>query len=400
MRLMDIPLFKNLRDDEIESLGSMMKIVSLKDGEILFNQGDPSEYVYVIQRGNVRVFATHDDVEETYTNLGMGAIFGEIGVIKDQARTASVAAMGDVALLAFDGTKFRELVETNPYVSQIVLNTMFGRFRADSERAEQRRRKQEGTKIISVFSATGGSGVSTVAANLALHLTEITKKRILLVDLDLMFGDQGSILGMDDGLTMSEIVMNPDLDKAAIEEVLHATPYGFHLLKAPEQPEHAEFVVPGFVDRCIGLVADTYDYIIFDTTRTLSDVSLDLLDRTDIRVYVMLPETPAIHNGARWMNVATRLGVPLTDTKVVVNRVGPDDETTLEYIKKRFSEVYAQSLPEDPTHARKALNVGKPVSAASPTCPLSQGIRKLAGSLVGLELTEPPERSGFFSKWL
>lgn len=398
--LRDTPLFKDLSDQELKSMIAILKLIELRDGEVLFEQGDDSEKVFIVQRGVIRITAVHDGVEETYTKLGMGAVFGEIGVMKTQPRTATARAVGETHLLAFEGKAFVELMERFPTIQKIVLATMFGRFRADAQRAEARRRRREGLKIASVFSATGGAGASTVAASCACTLAQLTNQRVALLDFDLMFGDQGVLFGDDENVTLSDVIMNSELDLEALDEIVRKTDYGVDLIKAPHHPEHAEFVDPGFLERLLTILAHRYEWIFLDTPRHLTDVGLDLLDRSEVRLYVMTPGVGSVRNAGRWMDVANRLGVPIDDLRIVVNKVTEDDEATLEYLRKRYGERIAGEVPMDPKLVARAYKEGKPLTVHSPASTVGGALRKVAGGLVGVELGGPLERPAFFETWL
>lgn len=399
-RLRQIPIFQDLTDEELNQLAQIMRNVELADGEILFAQGDPSAHVYIVRRGAVRIFAVHDGQEETYTSLTVGAIFGEIGVMKGNERTASAVADGPAQLIEIDGESFRVLTEEKPNIANLVLKTMFGRFRADQARAKRREnRPTTGGKIIPVFSATGGAGTSTVVANLAGFVKELTKKRVAVLDLDLMFGDQGPLHGIEEGFTLSEIVLAEELDAETIQEIAYPVASGVDVFQAPTRPEDSEFVAPGFVDGVLSVLAEKYDFVFCDTTRRLYDVTLDLFERATVPLFVVSPEVTSVRNAARWMDVIRRVGLPIDGIRVVANKVAESDGATIEYLEKRLPGQLLATLPFDPDSAKRAINEGKLLQESGPLSPLGGALRKAAGALVGVEVGELPEARPFWQRW-
>ena len=398
-RLREIPLFQNLTDEELDELSKIMKNVELSDGDLLFQQGDPSAHVYIVRRGNVRIFAVHNDVEETYTNLSVGSIFGEIGVMKGSERTASAIAEGQTHLIELDGEAFRILTEEHPNIANMVMQTMFGRFRADQARAKRREnRSADGGMLIPVFSATGGAGTSTVVANLAGLIKELTKKKVAVVDLDLMFGDQGALFGLEGGLTLSEIVLAEELDLGTIQEIAQTTACGVDVFQAPSQPEHSEFVAPGFVESVLGVLSKQYDYVLCDTTRRLYDVSLDLFEQAQLPLLIVGPEITSIRNAARWMDVVARIGLNTEHMKVIANKIDDSDEASVSYLEKRMPGRVVARLPFDPKAAKDAINHGKLVGDVAPGSALGGSLRKAAGALLGIEVADVSNKP-FWQVW-
>ncbi len=398
-RYHEIPLFQDLTEDELERLCGLMKTVEFEDGTLLFRQGDPPSHVYIVRKGRVRIFAAHDGREETYTTLTVGGIFGEIGVLKGSARTASAVADGPVEVIEMEGEAFRELTEDCPNIARIVLQTMFGRFRADQERA-QRRARRNATKgrILPLFSATGGAGTSTVTANLAGCIRELSRKSVAVLDLDLMFGDIGPIFGVEGGFTLSEILMAEEVDEGAVLELGQKTSSGVDVFQAPARPEDGEFVDAGFVAKVVTVLANHYDYVLCDTTRRLYDITLDLYEMAHTPLLVVTPEITSIRNSARWIDVLKRVGLPMDGLKLIVNRVDSGNETSVKYIRKRLPGEVVATLPQDEA-ARTSVNVGKLLLETAPTSPLGGALRKAAGALIGIEVSDPAANRFFWQDW-
>lgn len=85
-----------------------MEQISLKFGDILYQEGDPSDAVYFVEAGRVEVRRKVDRDEATVASLGKGEILGEMGVIAGVPRSASIVAASDVELVRLDAAAFKQ----------------------------------------------------------------------------------------------------------------------------------------------------------------------------------------------------------------------------------------------------------------------------------------------------
>lgn len=395
------PLFSGLSDEEMARVLEATTVRDLQDGEMLFEQGMASDQVFIVRRGYVRIFAVNDGVEETYTTLGLGAVFGEIGVMKSEPRSASAVAVGETSLLVFQGEEFTQIVEESPAISSIVLKTMFSRFHKDVKRAERRKARGDGGGLYPVFSGTGGSGTSLIVANLAFFVRELTKKKVLVLDLDLMFGDQGAIHGLDKGMSLADIVMQEVIEKDDVLQLIQSTPSGVDVLVAPTQPEQAEFLSTEFVAICLDHLQEDYDFIFVDTPSTIGDLSLDLFERSTVPLYVVNPEVTSIRNAVRWLDLVERIGLPVENIKMLANKVEGSDEASVGFVRKRFGEKLLGDLPFEPGAAKASLNSGQLLQGVDPLGELCRSLHRMAGKLLGLEIdSTQAEQVPFWKRWL
>jgi MinD-like ATPase involved in chromosome partitioning or flagellar assembly len=343
----------------------------------------------------------NDGVEETYTTLGLGAVFGEIGVMKSEVRSASAMAVGEASLLAFPGDKFTAIVEESPAISRIVLKTMFSRFQKDVKRAERRKALPTGGHLYPVFSGTGGAGTSLTVANLAFFVKDLTKKRVLVLDLDLMFGDQGAIHGITKSMTLADIVMQEAIEQDDVQQLVQSTPSGVDVLVAPSQPEQAEFLSSEFISICLDHLENCYDYIFVDTSTVIGDLCLDLFDRATVPIYLVTPEITSIQNAVRWIDLVQRIGLSTEGLKVLTNKVEPGDGTSLAFVQKHFGDRLLGELPFEAGSAKACLNSGQSIQAIDPLGDLCRALNRTAGKLLGVEIDSTQENKvPFWKKWL
>lgn len=104
-RLKEIPLFADLSDDNLKVIATYAEEKSVSDGEVLVREGDFSYDLIAIEEGSAAV--TRDGSE--IATLGPGDYFGEVGVMGNQMRAATVTASSRMRLLTLDNFAIRRM---------------------------------------------------------------------------------------------------------------------------------------------------------------------------------------------------------------------------------------------------------------------------------------------------
>ena len=132
--------------------------------------------------------------------------------------------------------------------------------------------------VFTVTSPTGGCGKTFFATNLAAYLVGVTGGRVLLVDLDLQFGEVSLALGLRPQRTISELINEDDMDEAFAEYLVEHSS-GYQVLSAPADPFAAELVGPREATRVLECARRQFDYIVVDTPPSLNEVVLAAFDQ-------------------------------------------------------------------------------------------------------------------------
>ncbi|MBA3500257.1 MAG: cyclic nucleotide-binding domain-containing protein, partial [Deltaproteobacteria bacterium] len=114
------PLFAGLPSDALESLVENLAIVHLEPNEVLFHEGDPGDALYVIVEGEVSVQAEGPPRVEM-ARLGAGSFIGEVALMTDQPRSATVAAVNPSELLRIDRNTLGRVLADHGDVLRAVL---------------------------------------------------------------------------------------------------------------------------------------------------------------------------------------------------------------------------------------------------------------------------------------
>jgi pilus assembly protein CpaE len=217
------------------------------------------------------------------------------------------------------------------------------------------------SKVISVFSTKGGVGKTTIASNLAIAIARITKKRVVLVDLDLNFGDAAIMLNLSVKNTISDLVKDiAQIDKDLIEDYLEPHFSGVQVLAAPIRPEYAEYITAAHVEKILSVLKECYDYIIIDTCASFHETILTSIDKSDRILYVATLDLPTIKNVKAGFNTLESLRYPKEKIDIILNKASEqfgikykDFEVTLKH------PIWAY-VPEDSQTVITAANRGFP----------------------------------------
>src|SRR3954453_15117399 len=132
--LRQAPLFSGLDDEVAASLESSMSSASLRRGEILFNEGDDGNQLYVVTEGKIKLGRTSPDGRENLLALlGPGQMFGELSFFDPGPRSATATAVTNAELAALGHDVLGPLVEDHTGVALAFLHQLAERLRRTNE---------------------------------------------------------------------------------------------------------------------------------------------------------------------------------------------------------------------------------------------------------------------------
>jgi len=126
-RLRQVELFADLEDDALEQIALELESEYHEAGETIFEQGDPGDRFYIVARGRVQVLAVRPDGEKPIQTLDDGDHFGEIALMRDQPRTATIRTLVPCMFLTMSRDDFLALVERTPSMSRLLEARMASR---------------------------------------------------------------------------------------------------------------------------------------------------------------------------------------------------------------------------------------------------------------------------------
>lgn len=251
-------------------------------------------------------------------------------------------------------------------------------------------------EVLSVVSTKGGSGATFIAANLAHMLSAREGVRVALIDLNLQFGDAVLFVSSTTpGSHVADVASNiARLDAELLQASMIPASAQMWVLAAPEDPARAADVQPQHVDAILALARTMFDYIVVDTGRALSAVTLAALDRSD-RIFPVVQLTlPFIRDARRLGDVFRSLDYPAKKIQWIVNRHQKSSEITLDDLKKTLRVDTLVVLPNQYDVVASAVNQGVPVDKLAAGSAIAKALRDLAASIA------PADRKAGRGGWL
>lgn len=114
--LKNIPFFSELSEEDLQQITEKIKMEYFPADHVIFNEGDTGEVMYVIKRGQVQVIREN----AILATLSDNAFFGEMALVSDEPRNASIKTVTDVEALTLGKEDFKQLLQTNPSIASTV----------------------------------------------------------------------------------------------------------------------------------------------------------------------------------------------------------------------------------------------------------------------------------------
>jgi CRP-like cAMP-binding protein len=123
LSIRDLTVFKNLSQEQLDLVQKYMQPMTFESEEIIFNEGDPGDGMYFILSGYTSVFI---DLEgntrvRRLATFSAGVFFGDMAILEDQPRSATVRSETPTKLLFLSKENFNKLTKTEPLVATEML---------------------------------------------------------------------------------------------------------------------------------------------------------------------------------------------------------------------------------------------------------------------------------------
>ena len=123
--LRNIPLFAGLPTPRLKLIAYTAEVIRFAPGEVIVQQGDPADAVYIVTEGEAEVWIRDAEGNEIHlATMGRNSLFGETAVICKGRRTATVKARDRVATFKIRDTLFLDLVRQSPEIGMQVMTVL------------------------------------------------------------------------------------------------------------------------------------------------------------------------------------------------------------------------------------------------------------------------------------
>lgn len=246
--------------------------------------------------------------------------------------------------------------------------------------------------LSTVFSAKGGCGKTTTATNLAAALADGGRRAVVLVDLDLGFGDVAIAMQLRPQRTLGDIShLDVALDPAVVESlVTHHSP-GLDVVAAPVEPSSTEVMPVHTVAALLDTLTTMYDHVVVDTPPAFTDHVLAAFDRSDHFVLLATLDVPALKNLKITLETMGMLGYSRDAFHVVLNRSDAKVGLSADDVEKTLGHHIAVQVPSSRA-VPASVNRGVVLTLDQPGHPVSTAVQRFARTLEGLAAARAPVR--------
>ncbi len=248
-----------------------------------------------------------------------------------------------------------------------------------------------GAKVTTVLSPKGGAGKTVLSTNLAVGLAAGAPRGVVLVDLDLQFGDVAYALGLKPRHTMYDVVAaSGSLDITTLKVFLTHHSSDLYVMCAPDEPARGELIEVDAVQQIVSLLAADFDHVVIDTAAGLSEHTLATLDMSTDLIFLADMDVPSVRHLNKVIKALDRLGMQDAERHFVLNRA--DARVGLSMMKVAAQAGLSVDI-EIPVSKQVpvALNGGNPIILSQPKNPVTRKIWEIVERLAGPQVRETRE---------
>ena len=115
--------------------------VSYNDEEVIFQEGDEGDAMYVINEGTVEISRNSSNDRVLLAELEAGDFFGEMAIVAESKRTATAVAHGRCVLTMFKAGELEQMIDTRPDVAARMIKTLMQRIKSTTDKLVDEREK-------------------------------------------------------------------------------------------------------------------------------------------------------------------------------------------------------------------------------------------------------------------
>jgi pilus assembly protein CpaE len=231
--------------------------------------------------------------------------------------------------------------------------------------------------IICVLGPKGGVGKTVTCCNLGVSLVEMGK-RVVLVDLDLQFGDLALSLGLTPQGTVHDLATaGGSLDGGKVESYLATHSSGMRVLMAPTRPDHASSVKIELLRELFAVLRRTYDYVIVDTPPGFTPEAIASIDASSQICMVGTLDALSLKNTKLGLETLELMGYDTRRVRLVLNRADSSVGVTHNDVLSILGRPPDVLVPSHRDVAR-SVNEGVPIVLSHKRSEAAKAFRALA----------------------
>ena len=246
-------------------------------------------------------------------------------------------------------------------------------------------------KMVVLIGPKGGSGKTLTATNLAVALADAGRS-VVLVDLDLQFGDVGLALGLMPEITMYDLLISGgSMDAEKLDAFLVEHSSGARALLAPRRPDQAGRITVQFLREVFELLRQTHEVVIVDTPPAFTPEVIAAVDASSDVCMVGMLDALSLKNTRLGLETLELMGYADGDIRFLLNRADSQVGISLDDVHALVGRVPDVQVPSDRAITR-SVNEGTPIALKSRGSDAAKAYHALAALFAGAPGDVPAKR--------
>jgi pilus assembly protein CpaE len=254
-------------------------------------------------------------------------------------------------------------------------------------------------RVTTVFSSKGGTGVTTLATNLAVAIRAATREETILLDLSPSMGTAAVAMGLQPRYTYLDVIQNfHRIDEELFRSFLEVHESGVNVLASPltsgisSLPGHDEFL------SLIRLCQRHFKHVVIDAGTSLLDHLPAILHESDERLLVLIPELPTLRNLKRALDLFGRANGK-APPKLVLNQFRDGVGLSRRDVEAGLGHRLTAILERDDHGISQSINLGRPAVLVGKS-KFTKGVQGLVSQIAGKGSASSKEKPGLLGKIL
>jgi len=318
--------------------------------------------------------------------------------LRQNARTHDVPI---IALSSDPGPALREvclnaganeyLVKSAEAISALgaTLDRLFGGAQTPTPVSDTKGQEDKEKGLLIVFlSAKGGTGTSSLCANLAMNIKlHEPEARVVVADMVLPIGSIGQIVGYDGKLnlvTVADLPSEQTNEEYFQKNLPEPELWEFQLLAGSPDPQHGNSIKINRIEQIVEVLRDAYDFIILDLGRSLSRISLPLIQQADLIPLIVSTDQSTVKLTKTVWGYLQEQGIGEQNIYAILNRAVGLEGVTKAEAEEILGFTIRTTMPYMGSNFTLANNLNQPITTKFPTDTASIIFKDTASDMIRL----------------
>ena len=245
---------------------------------------------------------------------------------------------------------------------------------------------REGGLLIVFLSAKGGTGTSSLCANLGRSIADqLPDSRVVVADLVLPIGSIAGIVGYREEQNLTTVAAMPAADTTSdfmLHRLVRLDDWRFQLLAGSPDPQRSNDLAVGRIAQLVGRLRSTFDFVLLDIGRSLSRISVPLIEHADLIAMIVGADVSTVDlSRTAWEYLQSKGVLPGSVFPILNRAVGLEGLTKAE-VEQKLGIPIKTSIPYVGGNFSMANNQHQPYSVKFPSDTASIALKDTARMII------------------